>query len=162
MSIAILPARLEDRLFLEEMFVAAANWDPSRPAEPYERLVQTDRLGRYILGWGRPGDVGRIAWAEDRPVGAAWRRFYPETEAGYGFVAESIPEVSIGVRAERRGQGIGASLLDALADDARRNGLPGLSLAVETANPALRLYLRQGYRIVRSSDEDHVLQLDLE
>lgn len=161
MRIAIRPVRPEDLTFVEEMFVAAANWDPTRPAEPYERLLETGRLGRYILGWGRPGDVGSIAWAGDTPAGAAWRRFHPEAEPGYGFIAESIPEVSIAVRTAWRGKGIGASLLDALAEDARRSGLTALSLAVETANPALRLYLRQGYRIVRSSDEDHVLQLDL-
>lgn len=52
-------------------------------------------------------------------------------------------------------------LLGALEDEARQSGLPALSLSVETNNRALRLYVREGYRIVRSSDEDDVLRLDL-
>ena len=95
------------------------------------------------------------------PAGATWRRLYSEIEPGYGFLSADTPEVSIGVRAEWRGKGIGGALLTALAEDARRSGLTALSLSVEPGNPALRLYLRQGFRLISSTDEDHVLRLDL-
>ncbi len=151
-----------DLPFLREMFTAAANWDPGNPDRPFEAIVEEPRMRGYIAGWGRHGDVAVIAEATDVPVGAAWRRFYSSAEPGYGFVSEETPEVSIGVRADWRGRGIGGALLEALADEARRAGLAALSLAVETANPALRLYLRQGYRVLRTSDEDYVLTLDLQ
>jgi ribosomal protein S18 acetylase RimI-like enzyme len=162
MAISIRPARADDLLFLEEMMVVASNWDPGRPFLPLDRLLEDEHMRRYFEGWGRPGDVAIIAEEADLPLGATWRRFYPSAAPGYGFIAETIPEVSIGVRAESRGRGIGASLLDALADDARRAGLSALSLSVELGNPAARLYQRQGYRTVRSSPEDHVMRLDLE
>ena len=38
---------------------------------------------------------------------------YFRGESGYGFVAEDIPELSIGVVAGRRGEGIGRALLNA-------------------------------------------------
>lgn len=141
--------------------VAASNWDPGRPFQALEQLLQDEHMRRYIQGWGRVGDVAFIAEDAGWPVGATWRRFYPRAEPGYGFVAETIPEVSIAVRDDRRGRGVGGALLDALADDARRSGLTALSLSVEVGNPALRLYLRQGYAVIRSTDEDHILRLDL-
>jgi GNAT superfamily N-acetyltransferase len=144
------------------MLVAAGNWNPERPFMPLDKLLESDQLRRYITGWGRHGDVGTIAHDGREPIGATWRRFYSTDEPGYGFIAEDIAEVSIGVRDGFRGRGIGARLLGDLAAGARFDGIPALSLAVEKANPALRLYLRQGYRTIRSTDEDHVMRLDLQ
>ena len=161
MTITIRPAGPADLPFIREMFTAAANWDPALPPITFDKVIEDEHMLRYVIDWGRPGDVCFIAEDERVPVGATWRRFYPAASPGYGFIAEDIPEVSIGVRSEWRGQGIGGALLSALADQARGAGLPALCLSVELGNPAIRLYLRQGYRMVRSSDEDHVLRLDL-
>ena len=161
MTISLRPAGPTDLPFIQEMFVAAANWNPERPAHGYAEVVQDLQMRRYVEGWGRPDDVAIIAEDAGVPVGATWRRLYSEIEPGYGFLSAEIPEVSIGVRAEWRGHGIGSALLTALGEDARRSGVAALSLSVEHGNPALRLYVRQGFRIVRSTDEDHVLRLDL-
>ena len=75
-------------------------------------MLADDHLVRYVSGWGRPGDVGMIA--EDkrsRPLGAAWFRLFSTDQPGYGFVDESIPEVSMAVRDDCRGRGIGTALL---------------------------------------------------
>ena len=161
MAIALRPAGPDDLPFIHEMFVVAANWNPARPTHDFETIVQDARMRLYVEDWGRLGDAGVIAEEDGVPVGAAWRRLYSAVEPSYGFLSSDIPEVSIGVRAAFRGRGIGGALLTALAEDARRSRVTTLSLSVEPGNPALRLYLRQGYRIVRSSDEDHVLRLDL-
>jgi ribosomal protein S18 acetylase RimI-like enzyme len=78
---------------------------------------------------------------------------------GYGFVDEATPEVTIGVDAAYRGQGIGAELLAALAELARAEGFRQLSLSVEPANPALRLYKRSGYRAVGVDDGSSITML---
>lgn len=93
-----------------------------------------------------------IAEANGQPVGAAWLRSLTADDPGYGFVAADVPELSIGVVASWRGQGIGRALLRALADRARSAGVSQISLSVERNNRARRLYLAEGYRVVGSSD----------
>jgi len=49
------------------------------------------------------------------------------------------------VTQDRRGQGIGRQLLDAVADQARARGCCRITLEVVSANPAKRLYERAGF-----------------
>lgn len=58
------------------------------------------------------------------------------------------PELTIAVRQDLRGRGIGGALLDELIAAARKAGLPALSLSVEPDNPALRLYERAAFRVI--------------
>ncbi|CAN5532922.1 hypothetical protein BH23ACT3_BH23ACT3_10560 [soil metagenome] len=81
-----------------------------------------------------------------------WWRFLPEHGRGYGFLHESVPELSIGVAEGCRGRGIGTLLLDAIVEEARRRSLPGLSLSVEPDNPAVTLYRRNGFVTVGRVD----------
>ncbi|HTE65154.1 MAG TPA: GNAT family N-acetyltransferase, partial [Candidatus Binatia bacterium] len=88
-----------------------------------------------------------IAEVSGEPVGAAWHRHFPAAQPGYGFVAERIPEISLGVEAAWRGRGIGRALLTALFDRARSDGIEALSLSVDANNaPALALYQSMGFR----------------
>jgi GNAT superfamily N-acetyltransferase len=64
---------------------------------------------------------------------------------GYSFLDERTPCVAIAVARSERNQGIGGRLLDALATRARELGHARMALAVETGNPAVRLYERHGY-----------------
>jgi GNAT superfamily N-acetyltransferase len=82
---------------------------------------------------------------EAAPVGAAWLRFLPEDEPGYGFVDARTPELTIGVVAACRGRGVGRRLLLGLLDAAREEGVERVSLSVEPDNPAMRLYERVGF-----------------
>jgi GNAT superfamily N-acetyltransferase len=54
------------------------------------------------------------------------------------------PKVSIGVKPNARGQGVGEKLMRALIGEAARRGL-GLCLSVRSENPARRLYERLGF-----------------
>ncbi len=130
------------------MLVEAVNWDPQR-ALPRDEALAMPANRHYAEGWPREGDAGVIAADEQgRPIGAAWFRLFDARDPGYGFVADDIPEVAIGVVRERRGEGIGDALLAELEHEARRRGLHALSLSVEIANPAVNLYRRRGYREV--------------
>ena len=95
-------------------------------------------------------------------LGAAWWRFLSGPRAGYGFVDETVPELSIGVRADHRGEGNGTLLLTALISEARRRGIPGLSLSVESDNPAIRLYLELGFSVVADVDGSPTMLLRLD
>ena len=56
-----------------------------------------------------------------------------------------MPEVAISVTPDRRGDGVGAALLDALIDRCA-SVYPTLALNVHRRNPAQNLYQRRGFR----------------
>jgi hypothetical protein len=96
------------------------------------------------------------------PLGACWLRYRPVSNPGYGYVAADIPELTLAVRRDARGQGIGRALLRAIAAAARAAGLTSLSLSVEHANTiAARLYRSEGWRIVKSEIDADTMLLDL-
>ncbi len=139
----IRPAGPGDVRFLGDMLRHAYYWhvgeDPDRP------------VARYVRGWGRPGDAGVVAIEPSGPVGAAWYRLFPEREAGFGFIDEQTPELTVAVVPARRGRGLGGELLTALLDQARREGYERLSLSVEPGSPQESYYSRFGFETVRPS-----------
>jgi GNAT superfamily N-acetyltransferase len=160
--IEIRRARSDDRAFIESMAVEAVNWDPTRPALSALAIAAEPTFGRYFAGWLRPDDLGVVAEADGVAIGAAWFRFFEASEPGYGFIAPDIPEISIGVRAGWRGQGIGGQLLERLIDLARERRIGAISLSVEPANAAMRLYERHGFRPVASTGDAVTMRLDLD
>jgi ribosomal protein S18 acetylase RimI-like enzyme len=153
---------LDDIGFLREMGYEAAFWRPGELRPPADVVLTDTHLARYLAGWGRPGDVAVVAEEVDgRLLGAAWYRKFTADEAGYGFVSEEIPELSIAVRPGARGRGIGSALLAALIDRARAGGVEALSLSVEIENPAMRLYQRLGFRVHDREAQAVTMRLDL-
>lgn len=151
-------ATAEDGSFLADMLVEAVNWSPEWKPRSRKRILADPRTAHYIRGWPRATDLGVIAEAAGSPAvgpaGAAWLRFFPAADRGYGFVAEDVPELTIGVAASWRGHGLGRALLRAVADQARAAGISRISLSVERKNYAQRLYLSEGYRVVDDRDRD--------
>ena len=129
-----------DEPFLREMLWLAYNWRDQTAAA--DHWPDPDGGRRYVEGFGRPGDGGVIAEEGGVPAGAAWYRLLP---GGYGYVAEDIPELTIGVAAGFRGRGVAASLLEHLKARAASEGLRAISLSVEPDNHARRIYERAGF-----------------
>lgn len=131
------------------MLYEAAIWRPGQTRPPIDVALAEPKLAKLLADWGKDGDVGVIAMTPDtKPVGAAWYRFWSDSNHSYGYIDSTIPEVAIGVVNDRRGEGIGTALLDALIARARSENITALSLSVERENPALRLYKRTGFEIV--------------
>jgi GNAT superfamily N-acetyltransferase len=87
-----------------------------------------------------------IAISEDGlPVGAAWRHFH-EPPLLHDANGEPLPELVMAVAEGERGKGIGAALIDALADEASKH-FTALTLNVHLRNPAAHLYTRTGFRV---------------
>ena len=116
---------------------------------------------RYVKGWGRRGDAAMIAVEGASRVGAAWHRLFRRDEPGYGFVDESIPELTMAVVPSKRGQGTGAELLTALIERARREGFPALSLSVEDATAQVSFYERYGFEKVAKAGNAWTMRRDL-
>ena len=159
-EIVIRPAGPEDGVAVEDALLWAFNWSPDR--EPLDRDVALTLAdtAHYVAGWPAPGDLGVVADARG-PIGAAWLRYLSADDPGYGFVAEDVPELGIGVHPEHRGQGIGRRLLRALLAAARERGIARISLSVERANPARELYLDAGFRVVGADDDADTMLLEL-
>jgi GNAT superfamily N-acetyltransferase len=121
-DVAIRTADASDIAFLEDMLVEAAN-APDREDRGRAETLADPAIGHYIEGWPRATDIGVVAIGErEGRIGAAWLRFFDGTDPAYGFVRADIPELAIGVVADRRGHGIGRALLRAVADVARKRG----------------------------------------
>ncbi|NEA32574.1 GNAT family N-acetyltransferase [Streptomyces sp. SID13031] len=150
-------AETTDRAFLEQMLLEAYNWD-GQPRFTLEQLAAEDHAWRYLDGWMRRGDFGFIA-EDDQPVGAAWARLLTADRPGYGYVADDVPELSVGVSAGQRGRGLGRALLTALIEAAAPYGR--LSLSVEPENQAAELYRSLGFRKVGRSGGSDTMLLEL-
>ncbi len=153
-------ALASDLPFLRRMLEEAVMHPDAQPSAA--ALLDEPRIARYLVDWGREGDAGVVAVEAARPVGAAWYRLFRDDEPGFGFVAAAVPELTIAVVPERRGQGVGGALLTELIRQARRAGHPALSLSVDPANrAAVTLYRRAGFTRVPSHDEHWTMVLEL-
>jgi ribosomal protein S18 acetylase RimI-like enzyme len=139
-----------DEPFLWEMLYQALYIPEGQPI-PHREVIHLPELARYVQGWGQEGDRGFLAtdFVTSQPIGAVWVRLLMNTNRGYGYVGDDIPELAIAVLPKYRGQGIGTQLLTCLIESVREN--PSISLSVSENNPALRLYERFGFAVVSKS-----------
>lgn len=143
----IRPALPGDEPLLWEMLYYAAHMAADGAAGP-EAARDHPFLASYVRGWGAPGDVGALAEAAGKPLGAAWARALPGDQHRYAGVPAELPELAIAVRPAWAGRGVGGALLAELIGLARAGGHPGLALSVRDTNPAQRLYARHGFQLI--------------
>ncbi|MBV9946311.1 MAG: GNAT family N-acetyltransferase, partial [Myxococcales bacterium] len=132
------PVRAEDEGFLLTMLFFAAHADLEPGVTP-AHLLANPALARYVVGFGRPGDLGVIAIRGDVPVGAAWLRLLAGSDRGYGWLDDDTPELAVAVLPEAVDAGVGTAMLTELLARARER-YPAVSLSVRANNPARRLY----------------------
>ena len=142
--------------FMRDMLTHAYYW---RWGTPEAEDIPTSR---YVDAWGRPGDTAVIALDGGFPVGAAWYRTFTEDAPGFGYVDAKTPELTVAVVPSKRGKGLGEQLLTALLERARDAGHETISLSVERANPARKLYERFGFREVDERGDTVVMVAELD
>jgi ribosomal protein S18 acetylase RimI-like enzyme len=138
------PVSPADLTFLAEMTLLAA----FPPGPLPEGASQMPHVTRWLEGWGSQGDVGVIAWHDRERLGAAWCRVLADVLAR-DAEGRPLPELAIAVAPEHQARGVGTCLLEGLARAASDVGQTAVSLTVNARNPALRLYERAGFQIVR-------------
>jgi GNAT superfamily N-acetyltransferase len=160
-SFTIRPATSADVDFLTDMLVEAVNWEPHRHRSR-EEIMADPPLAQHVSGWMGSNDLGVVAVSPaGLRIGAAWLRYLPATDPGYGYVRDDVPELSMGVVASWRGRGVGRTLLRSVLDTARAAGVTAVALSVERANFAARLYEAEGFRTVKSFDHSDTMLADL-
>jgi len=142
-----------DELFLRQMQYQALFVAPDDEPFPVA-IVDEPHIARYYRGFGgQLGDVGRIAVGVDGElIGAVWVRRSTSDNPSYGYVDDVTPELGIAVAEGSRGAGIGSALLDDLL-----GVLPRCCLSVDSRNPAVRLYERSGFEVVRRDGSSLIL-----
>lgn len=140
-------------------FLYLAIFVPEGTEPPGREILDLPELRVYAEGFGSlPGDLGMFAEAADGKVlGAAWVRRIRT----YGWVDDGTPILSVSLLPEARGMGIGTGLLTELFDQCRSAGIRRLSLSVQKANRAERLYRRLGFLPVKEEDGEYTMAMTL-
>ena len=150
-SAKVRPMRISDYVCLPE-FLYQAIFIPEGEESPPRSIINDPQIFAYIKDFGtRQGDLGVVAEQNGQVIGAAWTRVI----SAYGHINAETPEVAISILPEFRGYGIGTKLMKKLFEVLRANGYAQTSLSVQKDNPAVRLYMRLGYRITEEK-LDHV------
>jgi len=151
------PATGSDIELVKRTLYTALAWDPQDPIPPLETVVTHPVIEIYWKGWMRPGDAGVVAEIEGKAVGMAYCRLFAADAGSQGFVDAATPELAIGVDSAHRGEGIGGQLIRSLAASLESLAVARMSLSVNAPNPAMRLYERLGFEVVRHHDADVVM-----
>ena len=94
-----------------------------------------------------------MAEAEGKVVGAVWTRIMND----YGHFADGIPSLAISLYKDYRSQGIGTELLREMLQLLRRDGYPQVSLSVQKANYAFRMYQKAGFEVLKETVEEYLM-----
>lgn len=137
-----------DEPFLWEMLYYAAHVD-EEPGVSIEKAQRNPFLAKYVTHWGKPGDLGVLAYEVGtlESVGAAWLRIFVGAEKGCDAIEEGTPELAIAVAPSCIGRGVGVQLLTHLLALAATH-YPAVYLNVRATNPAKRLYERLGFVVI--------------
>lgn len=155
------PLELEERNFLSEMLYEAI-FIPQWHEKPSKSIIQDPSLAKYIEGWPKDEfDKAFVAEIDGNLIGAIWGRKFDKFNRGFGYVDDEIPELSMALKPSFRNQGIGSQLLILIINSYKGLNVDSLSLSVDKANPANRLYKKHGFQIVKENETAFTMVLNL-
>jgi len=132
--------------FLRKMLYEAVFWRVSVDRPSFEEGLVYPDVSKKLADWGeREGDTAVVALVNSVPAGAAWYRFWNDTNFDNGYVDEDTPVLTIGVHSEYRHQGIGKKMIEWLVACASKHAIQKISLSVSKDNYAINLYRQQGF-----------------
>ena len=132
-------------------FLYEAIFVPEGYPKPPRSIIEQVDLQVYVRDFGKkPDDHCLVAEMDGKIVGAVWIRIMDD----YGHIDDETPSLAISLYKEYRGQGIGTQLLRRMLDDLYAYGYTRVSLSVQKANYALRMYQKVGFRIVEDRGEE--------
>ena len=128
-------------------------------AEPFPRsIIYKPELSMYYEDFGSKADDNCIvAEVDDKVVGAVWTRIMDD----YGHVDDETPSLAISLYEEYRGKGYGTAMMKKMLEILKEIGYRKVSLSVQKANRAVRLYESLGFKVLIDKDDEYIMVREL-
>ena len=140
-------------------FLYEAIFIPEGVPVPPRSIIENEDLQVYVRDFGKKADDRcLVAEVEGKVIGAIWARIMND----YGHIADGIPSLAISLYKDYRHKGIGTDLLREMLQLLRRDGYPQVSLSVQKANYAFRMYLKAGFEVLKETEEEYLMVCRLE
>lgn len=121
---------------------------------PPKTIITSPELQVYVERFGKSkDDWGLVAEVDGKIVGAVWVRIMND----YGHIDDETPSLAISLYKEYRGFGIGTAMMKKILALLKSHGYSRVSLSVQKANYAAKLYLKVGFEIIRENEEEYVM-----
>ena len=139
---------------LLDHFLYEAIFIPEDIEPPPKSIISSHELQVYVEHFGESkDDLGLVAEVDGKIVGAVWVRIMND----YGHIDNETPSLAISLYKEYRGFGIGTAMMKEILTLLKSHGYSLVSLSVQKANYAAKLYLKVGFEIVRENQEDYIM-----
>ena len=139
-------------------FLYEAIFIPEGVPAPPRSIIENEDLQVYVRDFGKKADDRcLVAEVDGKVVGAVWTRVMND----YGHIADGIPSLAISLHKDHRHQGFGTELLREMLQRLRRDGYRQVSLSVQKANYAFRLYQKAGFKVLRETEEEYLMACEL-
>ena len=135
-------------------FLYEAIFVPEGEEAPAREIINKPELKLYYEDFGAgEADFCLVADDDGRIAGAVWSRIMDD----YGHVDDDTPSLAISLYEEYRGQGIGTQLMKEMLALLKEQGFGRVSLSVQKANYAAKMYRKLGFETVRENDEEYIM-----
>lgn len=139
---------LLDNFLYEAIFV------PKDVEPPAKTIITSPELQVYVERFGESkDDWGLVAEVGGKIVGAVWVRIMND----YGHIDDETPSLAISLYKEYRGFGIGTAMMKEILALLKSHEYSRVSLSVQKANYAAKLYLKVGFEIVMENEEEYIM-----
>ena len=135
-------------------FLYEAIFVPEGAEAPPKSIINSPELQVYVADFGaQKHDRALLAEVDGRAVGAVWARIMND----YGHIDDETPSFAISLYKEYRGLGIGTALMREMLDTLKSSGYEQVSLSVQKANYAAKMYRKLGFEIVIEKEEEYIM-----
>ena len=139
---------LLDNFLYEAIFV------PEGIEPPPKTIITSPELQVYVERFEESkDDWGLVAEVDGKIVGAVWVRIMND----YGHIDDETPSLAISLYKEYRGFGIGTAMMKEILTLLKLHGYSRVSLSVQKANYATKMYLKIGFEIVKENEEEYIM-----
>jgi len=139
---------------LLDNFLYEAIFIPEGTEPPPKTIITSPELQVYVTHFGElKDDWGLVAEVDGRVVGAVWVRIMKD----YGHIDDETPSLAISLYKEYRDLGIGTAMMKEMLILLKTHEYSRVSLSVQKANYAAKLYLKVGFEIVRENEEEYIM-----